>query len=467
MRSRRTRPAGTPRAPGVFRSLRIRNYRLYFTGSVASSTGLWMQRVAQDWLVLGLTDGDAFALGMVTFLQFAPTLIFSMPGGLLADRYDKRTVLRCTQASVALTAATLATLDLTGVVAMWHVYLLAAIVGITAALEAPSRVSIASELVPSEDVPNAVGLNASAFNSARLIGPALAGVMIGLVGTGPVFILNAVSSVVIIILLGMVDPTATYGVRRAGRERGQIREAFRYVRGRPELVLTILLVTLVSIFGFNLQVLIPLVATAVFDQDAEGYGLLASALAAGTLTGALIAANRRAKPRLRALVASALAFGVLEVAIAWIGSYWLFALMLIPVGAVSLYFINSANAMVQLSVDSEVRGRVMALWVMFFLGAGAFGAPLVGWLTRQYGVELAIAVCGAATALAAIVIGWLLARRMGGLHVGLSIRGRPHVEVRLGDRLLPVGIRGLPTAASAVPGQDVIDPVEPPAEKRT
>ena len=418
---------------GVFRSLRYRNYRLYATGAILSNIGTWMQRIAQDWLVLELTDGNAFALGVVTFLQFVPTLGLGMVGGVIADRYDKQTVLRFTQAGVALTAATLGVLDLTGAVTVWWVYVLALVLGIINAIESPSRVSIASELVPEKDVVNAVGLNSSSFNAARLIGPAIAGVLIGWIGTGPVFLINAASSLWIIALLSMIDPNERYGVDRVERERGQVREAFSYVRRRPEIVLTILLVTCVSFFGLNLQVIVPLVATQVFHQGAAQYGLLASSLALGTLAGALAGAGRKRRPRLRSLVVSALLFGLFEIAIAWIGNYWLFALALVPVGVVSLFFIISANAFVQLSVESATRVRVMALYMMLFMGAGAFGSPLVGWLTSLWGIQWALAICGAATALCALGIGLLLARRLGGFHVEAHLRTRPWLQVHIGE----------------------------------
>lgn len=424
------------RRSGVFRSLRHRNYRLYAIGAIFSNTGTWMQRIAQDWLVLELTGQDPVALGLITFLQFAPTLVLGMVGGVLADRMDKRNVQRATQATVALAAAVLGVLVLAEVVDVWHVYLLALVLGIANAIEVPSRTSIASELVPPEDLVNAVGLNAASFNAARLVGPAVAGVLIGWIGIGPVFLINAVSSVWIIALLSMIDMSQSYGVERAARERGQVREAVRYVRGRPDLVLIIALASMVSLFGLNLQVMIPLVSTHVFQQGAAEYGLLASSLALGTLAGALLAANRRARPRLRSLVAAALLFGLSEIAIAWVGNYWVFAAMLVPVGVVSLYFLNSANSAVQLSVDSVTRGRVMALYFVALMGTGAFGGPIVGWMTDLFGIQLSIAICGAITALAAVVIGGVLVRRVGGLRIRAHVRTRPRLQVQIGNETM-------------------------------
>lgn len=419
--------------PKLFRSLRIRNYRLYAIGSIASNTGTWMQRIAQDWLVLTLTGNDAIALGFVTFLQFAPSLIFGLLGGLIADRYDKRTVLRFTQGMIATCALVLGVLDMTHVVVLWHVYALALAMGISNSIEAPSRQAFASELVGPADLVNAVGLNSASFNAARLVGPAIAGVLIGLIGTGPVFLLNTVSSIWIIGLLTMIDPTKLVRSERLVRERGQVRASLRYVKTRPDIILTICLVTAVSLFGLNLQVIIPLVATQVFHEGATEYGLLASALALGTLMGALTGAGRQNKPRFRQLVTYAMLFGLVETGLAFIGSYAWFGLALIPTGVVSLFFMISANASVQLSVDPQMRGRVMALYMMFFMGGGAFGAPLIGIITRLVGIQWAIAIGGGVTFFAALLIGLLVVRREGGLHVEAHWHSKPHLMVNVGD----------------------------------
>lgn len=424
------------RGGGIFRSLRHRNFRLYALGAIFSNTGTWMQRIAQDWLVLELTHQDPVALGLVTFLQFVPTLVLGMVGGVLADRLDKRSVLRITQAVVAIAAATLGILIISDAITVWQVYAMALALGIANAIEAPSRTAIASELVPADDLVNAVGLNSASFNAARLVGPALAGLLIGWIGMGPVFLINAATSVWIIILLSMIDMSKSFDVHHAGREKGQIREALRYVRNRPDLMLIIALATCFSLFGLNLQVLIPLVSTHVFHQGAAQYGLLASCLALGTLTGALLSANRKSRPRLRGLIASALVFGLAEIAIAWIEIYWLFAVMLVPTGVVSLYFLISANSSVQLSVDAVTRGRVMALYFVALMGAGAFGAPLVGWMSDMWGIQMAMALCGALTALSAVCIGGFLIHHEGGLHVRAHLRSRPHLEVQVGTETM-------------------------------
>lgn len=425
------------RNAGMFRSLRHRNYRLYFTGSIFSNTGTWMQRIAQDWLVLELTGQDPVALGTVTFLQFVPTLLLGMYGGVLADRLPKRSILRVTQLVVALAAAVLGVLIVGDAVVLWHVYAMALALGCANAIEAPSRTAFAGELVPAADVVNAVGLNSSSFNAARLVGPAVSGVLIGWIGTGPVFLINAASSLWIILLLTMIDTSRLYDTHQGGREPGQVRAALRYVRSRLDLMIMIGLATAVSLFGLNLQVLIPLVATHVFHEGAAEYGLLASSLALGTLSGALLSARRSTRPRLRGLIVAALLFGLAEVAIAWVTSYWLFAAMLVPTGMVSLAFLVAANATVQLSVDSRTRGRVMALYFMALMGAGAFGSPLVGWMTDLWGIQVALALCGSLTALSAVVAGAILVQRGGGMRIETS-RTRPRIQVRIGqERMIP------------------------------
>lgn len=429
---------GSKTKASMFRSLKVRNYRLYAIGSITSNTGTWMQRIAQDWVVLKLTGNDPIALGAVTFLQFSPTLLIGMVGGVIADRYDKRTILRFTQAAVAVFALVLGLLDIANIIAIWQVYVLALCLGVVNAIGAPARQAFASELVGPTELINAVALNSASFNAARLIGPALAGVLIGWIDTGPVFLLNAVTSVWIIVLLTMIDPTKLYRPERLPRQRGQVRDAVRYVRQRPNILLTIVLVSIVSLFGLNLQVIIPLVSTRVFHQGATQYGLLASALALGTLAGALTGAGRARQPRLRQLVIFSILFGLLEIGLSFITAYLPFAIMLIPLGVVTLLFTVSANSIVQLSADPAMRGRVMALYMTFFMGAGAFGSPLIGVLADWLGISGAIMVGGALTAIGAGVVGILMARMSGGVHVETHLHSRPHLEVHLGqEQILP------------------------------
>lgn len=422
----------TQKQSGMFRSLRVRNYRLFFYGGLVSNTGTWMQRIAQDWLVLSLTGGNAFALGIVTFLQFAPTLLVGLYAGILADRLEKQRLLATTQAVAGLSALALGTLDVSGVVQLWHVYAIAAVLGFATAMEAPARQAFASELVGRDNLANAVGLNSSSFNAARLVGPAIAGLLIGWIDTGPVFLINAASCVVIVVSLLRIDGDALHRSPPLARGPGQLREALNYTKKRADLLLIIALASMVSLFGLNMQVLVPLMAREVFDKGATEFGLLSSALAVGTLFGALVSARRAGTPRQRLLVGAALAFGALLVVLAVMPNFLTFALVLMPAGATSMLFIIAANTSLQLGLDSEVRGRVMSLHMLFFLGGGALGSPLVGWISEQFSVRIAFAGCGVATVVAAAVAGWVLARRGGGIKLRARLGRRPRLQLTVG-----------------------------------
>lgn len=425
----------TPRTQtqsGMFRSLRVRNYRLFFYGGLVSNTGTWMQRIAQDWLVLSLTGGNAFALGIVTFLQFAPTLLVGLYAGILADRLEKQRLLAATQAVAGLSALALGTLDVSGVVQLWHVYAIAAVLGFATAMEAPARQAFASELVGRDNLANAVGLNSSSFNAARLVGPAIAGVLIGWIDTGPVFLINAASCVVIVVSLLRIDRDALHRSPPLERGPGQLREALNYTKKRADLVLIIALACMVSLFGLNMQVLVPLMAREVFDKGATEFGLLSSALAVGTLFGALVSAKRAGRPRQRLLIGAALAFGVMLVLLAFMPNFLTFALVLMPAGATSMLFIIAANTSLQLGLDPEMRGRVMSLHMLFFLGGGALGSPLVGWVSEQLSVRTAFAACGVVTVIAAAVAGWVLARRSGGIRLRARFGRRPRLQLTVG-----------------------------------
>jgi len=321
----------------TFRSLRNRNYRIYYAGGVVSNVGTWMQRIAQDWLVIQLADNDGVALGITTGLQFLPMLLLGPWGGMLADRYSKRKLLILTQAFMGLVAIVLGVLDLTGVVEVWHVFVLAALLGLGTALDNPTRQSFVVEMVGPDDLPNAVGLNSASFNLGRVIGPALAGLLIEVFGTGPVFIINGVSFLAVIVALMCLHTDELDPAPRAGRGSGQVLEGIRYVRGRPDLVMVLALVFFVGTFGMNFQITTALMATEVFGKGAGEFGLLGSIMAVGSLTGALLAASR-GRPRLRLLLGAAFAFGVVEVMAGLMPTYATFAVALIPVGVTSLTF---------------------------------------------------------------------------------------------------------------------------------
>jgi MFS family permease len=371
-----------------------------------------MQRVAQDWLVLQLSGHSGVALGITTGLQFLPMLLLAPFAGTLADRYSKRKVLIVTQASMATVGATLGLLDITGVVQVWHVYALAVLLGIAAACDAPARQSFVIEMVGRDDLPNAVGLNSASFNLGRVIGPALAGVLIVLIGTGPVFLINAASFGAVIFALTRMRSSELMPMPRAPGGRGQVLEGVRYVRARPDLQLVMVIVFFVGTFGLNFQMTSALMATAVFHKGAGAYGLLGSVVAIGSLSGALLAA-RRGKPRLRLIVFAAVAFGVVEIAAGLMPSYYWFMATLIPLGLCQMTLLNSANATMQLAVDPVMRGRVMALYMAVLMGGTPIGAPLIGALAEAFGARWSLIAGGLISAGAAIVAGSMLARRQG------------------------------------------------------
>jgi MFS family permease len=395
----------------TFRSLAVRNYRLFATGQAVSLSGTWGQRVAQDWLVLTLTDGSGTAIGTVTALQFLPVLLFSLYGGLLADRYDKRRLLVGAQAAMGVLALALGLLDLTGAVQLWHVYVLAFGLGLAAAVDTPVRQSFVSEMVGHDDLPNAVSLNSATFNASRIVGPALAGLAIHQWGTAWVFLANAVSYGAVIAGLLMMRTAELYPSARQPAHKGQLREGVRYVRERRRLLVPILLVFMVGTFGLNFQITLSLVAKNVFHTGASSFGLLTSAFAVGSLLGALSSARRAGPPRALSMVLAALVFGALEVVVGLAPTFASMMLLLVPTGAAVLVFTTTANALVQLGSDPAVRGRVMALYVLVFLGGTPVGAPVVGMVAEQYGPRVSLVVGGAVCALSALVAGALLAQR--------------------------------------------------------
>jgi MFS family permease len=397
----------------MFGSLRVRNYRLFASGQVISNVGTWMQRIAQDWLVLTLTDNSPVALGIAAALQFLPSLMFTLWAGVLADRLDKRKFLALIQTGMASCALVLGILDVTGLVQLWQVYLLCFVLGVFTAADMPVRQSFVAEMVGREHLANAVALNSSTFNLARVVGPAVAGLMIIWVGTGWVFLVNAISTVAVIAQLLRMNPAELHRGKAVPRKRGQLREGLRYVRRRPDLLAAMTLVFCVSTFAITFFVTLAIAAANVFHREADAYGLLSTLLAVGTLTGALLAAQRstRSRPGPRLLIASAFAFGVLELLAGLMPSYLTFGLALIPVGVALMTFMTTANSTVQLSVSAEMRGRVMAIYMLVFIGGNPIGAPMVGWLAAQFGGRSPFVVGGAIAALSAVVCGIVLARR--------------------------------------------------------
>jgi MFS family permease len=412
----------------MFRSLRVRNYRLYFTGNVISQVGTWMNRVAQDWLVLQLTHDDPVALGIATGLQFGPILLLSVWAGILADRYDKRKMLLWIQLVLGLSGVALGVLAWAGSAQIWHVYVACVVVGSAAALDGPVRQSFVVEIVGPRDLTNAVGLNSLGFNGARIVGPAVAGVLIALVNTGPVMVIAGLSYLAVIVGLKRMRTAELHPAKPVARAKGQARAGFAYVRGRPDLVLVLTMLFLVATFGMNFQLTLAIIARIVFQRDASSYGLLTTALAVGALLGALISARRTRPPRLRLLVGTALAFGVTEIILGLTGSYLLLAALLVPQGVFMLMFVNAANAMVQLTTPAEMRGRVMGIYTLVFLGGTPFISPLLGVVAERFGGGAPLIVGGVISAVGAIVLGGWIARTSR-VHVELRVHPVPHVHV--------------------------------------
>ncbi|HEY3502598.1 MAG TPA: MFS transporter [Actinocatenispora sp.] len=392
---------------GTFRSLRTRNYRLFATGQVVSNTGTWMQRIAQDWLVLSLTNSPT-AVGITTALQFLPMLLFGLWGGVLADRYPKRRLLIATQTCMGLLAAALAVLTLTGTVRVGHVYLIAFLLGLATVVDNPTRQSFVTEMVGETDLRNAVSLNAAIFQAARMVGPAVAGVLINAVGAGWAFGVNALSYAGVLTGLLLMRPAELYPAPRAARARGQLRDGLRYIAGRRELVWPIVLVGFVGTFGYNWPIILSAFAKNEFHHGAGTYGVFNTLMAIGSLTGALLAA-RRATTRLRTLLVAAVGFGVLEVVAAATPWFWVFGPLLLVIGLLGLTFNTTANATVQLSCDPAMRGRVMGVYMLVFTGGTPIGGPLIGWVTETYGARTGLAIGGGVAALAAGVVAAILA----------------------------------------------------------
>ena len=415
----------------MFRSLGNRNYRLFTSGQLVSNTGTWMQRIAQDWLVLALTH-SGFALGVVTALQFLPILLLSVWGGALADRYRKRVMLMLTQSTMGVLAAVLGVLTVTGAVTVWQIYVFALALGTVTAVDTPARQSFVVEMVGPDQLQNAVSLNSANFNLARIVGPAVAGLMIGLfssevLGSGWVFLINAVSYAAVVGSLAAIRTRDLLPAKRVERRRGQQIEGFRYLRTRPDLLAVLGTVLAFGTFGLNFPVVLPLFTTRVFHSGASTYGLLSAIMAAGSLTGALLAA-RRGTARIRVVLIGATLFGALESISSLMPDFVSFAALLLLTGIAGLTVATTANAVMQTTVVPELRGRVMGVYLLVFMGGTPIGSPLVGWMAGEVGVRWTLAFCGVATALTAIGAAYGLAWRTD-RRILASVTRRPHVVV--------------------------------------
>ncbi|MPZ62873.1 MAG: MFS transporter [Propionibacteriales bacterium] len=416
----------------MFRALSIRNYRLYASGAMVSNVGTWMQRVAQDWLVLVLTGSPA-ALGITTGLQFLPILLLSPYAGVIADRFPKRRVLMVTQSALGLTAGLLGLLAVTGLAEVWHVYVLAFLFGAGTAFDNPTRQSFVSEMVDREYVSNAVGLNSASFNLGRVAGPAAAGGLIALFGsgvtaTGWVILLNAISYGAVVFSLTRLRVAELHTPERAPRSRGMLRDGFRYVRSRPDVMLILAVAFSAGTFGLNFQMTMAVMATTVYDKGAGEYGILGSVMAVGSLAGALFAARRVSQPRQRLVIMAAVVFAVVEIVAGLMPTYLTFMAVLPLCGLSALTMLTAANSYVQMSVSPEMRGRVMALYIAILMGGTPLGAPLLGWVAEQYGGRWTL-IGGGALTLVGILLATLIFARSNELVIRPYILRRPGVAV--------------------------------------
>ncbi|MEU7863501.1 MFS transporter [Nonomuraea sp. NPDC049141] len=378
----------------MFRSLKVRNYRMFVAGGAVSNVGGWLQRTAQDWLVLDLTHGSAAALGMATALQFLPMLLFGLFGGVLADRYPKRPILIVAQSLMAVLALAIGVLTMTGTAQVWHVYVMAFTLGLISCVEVPTRQAFVVEMVGRADLSNAIALNSSSFNLARVMGPAIAGVLIYLFGgTGPLFLINAVTFAGVISSLIFMRKSELNLSVPVPRAKGQLREGLSYVLHREELLMPVLLIGFVSMFSQSFSMSIALMAREVFKAGASSFGLASSMFAVGALGGALLAA-RRARPSRRMLIAGAIGFGLFQIATGLAPFYPVYLLLLIPTGIALITINTAANASVQLATAPDMRGRVMGIYMLVFTGGAPIGAPLIGWLSELGGPRAGVMLSG-------------------------------------------------------------------------
>ncbi|MES9604993.1 MFS transporter [Actinomadura sp. NPDC000929] len=387
-------PEAVQQDPGLFRALRNhRNYRLFMTGQSVSGVGTWMQLTAQDWLVLELTHGSGAAVGITAGLQALPVALFSLYGSVLADRYRKRRVLLISQAVMGALALVLGLLTVTGSIEVWNVYALAFGLGLAVALNKPAWMAFTFEVVGPDDVSNAVGLNSATLNTAKILGPAVAGVLIAAVGTGPVFLINAASFAVMELVLCLMREDELYIKAPLARAKGQLREGLRYVRDHRDLLMVMTIMLLVSAFGMNFAVTDALISREVFHTGASSFGLVTTMMAVGGLAGSLLSARRR-QPSMRGMLTAAAAFSVLVIVTGLMPSYWAFAAMHLPAGMAMTSFVTTASSLTQLSAPEEMRGRVTGLYVLTLIASNPIGYPLIGWLAEIFGPRSTLVIGG-------------------------------------------------------------------------
>jgi MFS family permease len=405
---------------GTFRSLQAFNYRMWAGGAFVSNVGTWMQRTAQDWIVLTqLTHHNATAVGVVMSLQFGPQVLLLPLTGFAADHLDRRKLLFVTQGAMGALALGLGVLTVAGLVQLWQVYVFAFLLGCVSAFDAPARQTFVNELVVEADLSNAVGLNSTSFNAARMIGPAIAGVLIAAVGSGWVFLINAASFAAVLCSLSLLRVEELHRTDRAHRTRGSVVEGFQYVWKRPDLKAMLLMLFLIGTFGLNFPIFISTMSVTVFHAGASQYGLLSSVMAIGSVAGALLAA-RRERPQIAILLAAAAMFGFGCALSAIMPNYWLFGLALVLIGISAQTFTTTVNSMVQLSTEPAMRGRVVAILLAIALGGTPIGAPIVGWVADAWGPRWALGIAAGAGLGAAIVgVGYLMKYR----HLRVGVQG--------------------------------------------
>jgi MFS family permease len=390
---------------GNWRSFRHRNFRILFPANALSNIGTWVQIIAQDWLVLQLTDNNGFYLGLVTAIQFVPVMLLSLHGGALADRVDKRKLLIATNTLAALACYALGILVVAEVVELWHVFVCAAVLGIASAIDAPIRQSFTAEIVGDDDVANAVSLNSANFNMGRLVGPALSGILIANFDTGPSFLINATSYLFVIGSLFFMRSSDFFSQKKE-KTLGTIREGLHYAMARPDLYVVMALIFFASTFGLNFQIFNALMATKEFGKGPASYGLLGTYVAIGSLAGALISARLERFRDSMLVVRLGAVFSLVVIATAFMPTYWTYSLWL-PIGGISaLAMLISANSYVQVNSDPAVRGRVMGIYLLIFLGGTPLGSLFIGYMTEAVGVRETIFICGLIPLIAATLL-WI------------------------------------------------------------
>ena len=388
---------------GNWRSFRHRNYRILFPANTVSNIGSWAQRIAQDWLVLELTNNNGTYLGLVTAVQFAPVLFFSLHGGKLADRFNKRKVLILTNIVGGAASLGLGALVITEHVQLWHVFALAAVLGISTAIDAPVRQSFTTEVVGQTDLPNAVSLNSANFNAGRLVGPAVSGGLIAAFGTGPSFIINGLSYFFVIAALLNLNEKAFFDLDRP-KSDGNIREGIAYAKARPDIYVVMLMVFFLATFGLNFQIFNALMATEEFGLGPASFGLMGTFIAIGSLAGAIGSARLERFRNTKFVIKGGIIFSISIMAFSIIPSYSLYILWLPICGFTALTTLVSANSIVQTSTDPAIRGRVMGLYLLIFMGGTPFGSPLIGTSAELIGIRPTIAACGGISLFASLFI---------------------------------------------------------------